>query len=156
MKLIWIGLLLLALVACESADDGDNNNDEDTNPTDVATAVGVPELPTDLRLQSETQYEQLRQTHSAISVVWEDLADGETAECGAVYDTLEPQVFSDEHPVQSALRDATLEINAAVDLWEQECQNPRADVPQTLINDALLIVRAAGVALTDAESYLAE
>jgi hypothetical protein len=102
----------------------------------------------------EENYETLRQLHVEISGIWESLARGENVQCGTEFEIPTPGSFSSEMGQQLATIAA--ELRAASNRWVAECANPRADVPQEIIEAGLLEVRAAGDALREVESFLAE
>jgi len=135
----YVFLWLILLVACSPAPD-----DEEKTPIPTITATDSTSLQL---LELEAPYEELRQLHAQLSDIWEGLAQGELQTCSLIDISISPAQFSDAVSPERELRQATLELQAAALLWETECQRPRENIPQEVISEGVLIVRAAGDAL---------
>ena len=144
-------ILLMILVACGGTED-------EPTPTPEPTSTPAPEaLPAEDRLAIETDYETLRQLHVELSNIWESLVRGETAQCGTAFPIMPSRAdLVGYGEVSDLLLRAASELRAAGLRWEGECANPRENVPQEVIEGGLLEVRAAGDALREVESFLAE
>jgi hypothetical protein len=75
-------------------------------------------------------------------------------QCGETFQTISPDRFEEELPMQDELHRATLDLLDAVQLWQQECNNPRERVPDEIINQGSLKTRSAGMALSKIEDFL--
>jgi len=107
----------------------------------------------------QRSYESLRESHQAITEVWESLATGKQVRCGEYPEALSPESLTAEgetalEPLAALLRRAAIEIDQAASLWKAECLKPRANPSLDVINRGRLAARAAGDALTEAEGLL--
>ena len=109
----------------------------------------------------QQDYESLRASQQAIGEIWEKLAANEEVSCGNYPDVLSPETISagDDpayQPLADLLRSAAVDIDHAVAVWKAECANPRRFPPPDVISEGRLAARAAGDALHEAETLLAE
>jgi hypothetical protein len=145
-------VLLVILAACGS--------NEAEPPTVTPAPPPTPTedvIPVEDRLAIETNYETLRQLHAEISGIWEALARNENAQCGTEFPIMPSREdLTGYGEISDHLLRAASELRAAGIRWESECANPRENVPQQVIEAGLLEVRAAGDALREVESFLAE
>lgn len=158
--LTLVGLLL---VACGD-DGGDSSPSEDTPPGTSALGEDGGPIPADTTLSPvlvhlQRDYEALLTAQETIATIWDNLATGEQVQCGDYPDVFPPEDVSDEGDLAyenlvATLRSAAIEIERAVNLWQTECLNPRANPPPDVINEGRLASRAAGDALREAEAML--
>jgi hypothetical protein len=142
--------LVLVLAAC-----GDKSEDKkDVPPTMPSLATQSPVL---VHLQRD--YESLRESHQAISDVFEALNALEQVQCGTYPEMLGPESISAENdPVYESLAEtldqAAIAIEEAVTVWQMECERPGGRVDAATIRSGVLITRAAGDRLDEAETML--
>jgi hypothetical protein len=142
--------LVLVLAAC-----GDKSDDKkDVPPTTLPLATQSSVL---VHLQRD--YEDLRESHQAISDIWERLADQEQIQCGTYPDVLNPEAISAEgdsayDTLASTLDYAAISIGQAITLWQMECERPGGTVSPSTIQEGLLETRSAGDLLDEAETML--
>lgn len=79
---------------------------------------------------------------------------GDNVQCGETFPTISPDRFDKDTPMQDELHRAALDLLEAVQLWQQECNNPRERVPDETINQGVLKTRSAGIALAEIEDFL--
>lgn len=149
----WILFLLLILLAACSDDEKPGAT---RTPPAITATQAPPTLSVETRQTYEDGFELLRQLHTQMDAVWGAISRGETAQCGADYNTLSPERFSDDHPIARQLRTAAVELADAVRLWQAECENPRTDIPADIIDRGLRMVLTAGNALSEAELLLTD
>ncbi len=101
----------------------------------------------------ETLYEELQIAHQQSRDVWETLSEGRNVPCTTRIQAPDPQAFSGEG-IYTDMRFAALEFNRLAQLWAQECANPRGQVPQQTINEALLSLSNAASRMDEIETAL--
>ncbi|MBN2303009.1 MAG: hypothetical protein JXQ72_00940 [Anaerolineae bacterium] len=156
MRRCIIGLLvvvLAALTGCGNDSDSDTNSEPD-QPASPTAATLSPVL---IHLQQD--YEALRSAQQTITDIWDGLATGQQVQCGEYPAVLNPRDISDEGDssfteLADHLRRAAVETERAVNLWQAECLNPRANPSSDVIDQGRLASRAAGDALRAAETLL--
>lgn len=127
-------------------------------PSPTLDALSFPTLsPVLLDLQHD--YEALVTAHQDLSAIWEGLARGSAARCGALPFVPDPAGIgtADDltyRDLAETLRQAAVELTRSRELWQAECASPRPQPPPQVINEGLLAVRAAGDALRKAASTL--
>jgi len=136
----WL-LIVCMITACTSEEP--KKTPVPATTTATATPFVTPELPVDVRLAIEPLYENLWQAYQQMSATWEGLAAGEQSQCGTAYTGLAPEMISGEHNLYQTLRQAAIDLEEAAQLWQAECENPRSNVPQNIIDQGVLHVRAA-------------
>lgn len=150
MKHALLILMLLTIAACGEADP----QATELPPTTTDSATVSPALPVEVRLDVEARYESLRQSHEQLSAIWEGLATGEQHPCTTEYEIIAPEMIAGDHALYRTLQQAAIDLEQAAQLWEAECANPRPQVPQSIIDQGMLIVRAAGDSLLLIEQAL--
>jgi len=149
--------LLAILLACILAACGDEETDRSTDRPSNATPENATISPVIVHLQRD--YESLLTAQSAISEIWEQLADGQQVQCGQYPEVLAPESISAEddpslQPLADILHTAAIATEHAVQLWQAECRQPRQNPPPDVLSEGLLAVRSAGDALKEAEPLL--
>ncbi len=153
-KTIYLLGVLILLAAC-----GNGSKPKPQNETPAPTRPPFATLsPVYLHLQRD--YETLHDAHEAISDVWENLADNQQVACGQMLSSPDPDGISaegdeDYEPLVTLLRNAAIDINEAVRLWQAECTRPGQQPSPDTISQGLLHVRAAGDSLNEASRLLA-
>ncbi len=153
----WIALILLVLTLAACGGKGSDEKPTKTpSPNDLAPATQSPVM-ADL----QRDYEALSGAQQAVSEIWDKLAANQEVQCGNYPDVLSPEAISaaDDpayQPLADLLRSAAVDIAHALAVWKAECSNPRRMPPPDVIDEGRLAARAAGDALKEAETLLAE
>ncbi len=150
------------LVSCGSHDSHSatptSTPETQQSPAEAPLPRGT-QSPTLIALQRD--YEVLSDAHEAMMGIWENLAAGQTAQCGQYPDLVAPGSISAEgeailEPLAEALRQAAIGLNTSVDLWKAECLKLRTTTGSDVINQGRLSTRAAGDALRIAAPLLSD
>lgn len=151
LKQILLISLVLILAACA------NNPDSTPAPPSPTASPIIPTLESPFsgaeRAQIEAQYELLHVLKDEIGAVWSALDANETAQCGATYEALRPEEVS-TGSLENELREAAIALSVMLELWKNECDVPRAQVPRSTINLALSQLERAENALQIIEAAL--
>lgn len=149
MRRSWaiLGLLLVFLAACENKDSPDDFATK--TPTDTQFGTLSP-----VYIHLQQDYERLDLAHSTITEIWEGLAAGEQVQCGEYPEVPAPEGISSEgeaafDELAALIRRAAIETRQAVNLWQAECNNPRATPANDVISEGLLAARIAGDTLEE-------
>lgn len=161
MRPIWIPALLILLLLSACGDDRPTDDQPKSTPATAPTVeievTPFPTLTDELREQLESTYSVLSEAQAQIETVWSDLQAGRTVECAA---ELKPQMSPDalvgDDPISLTLQQAAIEVQAAVNLWQAECQNPRPQPPPEVIDRGIRAALAAGTALDAASVALSQ
>lgn len=146
---IWTGWLIalgLVLAAC----GGDDGEQESATPTPSAA----------VRAALQTDYDALLEAQQAVGDIWETLGTGGQVTCGEMPAVISPESISAQgdptlEPLAEVLRQAAVRVQNALDLWQAECLNPRAQPAPDVIDRGRLAARSAGDALHEAQQLLA-
>ena len=146
--LLVLSVVVLLLAACGSDDD---------SPAPAETSAPANDTSISTRLARD--YESLNVAYQTIGNVWEGLASGEQVQCGTYPEAPAPEDISagdDDalQPLADLLKQAAIELQSAINLWQAECNNPRTTIPPDVIDEGRLSVRAAGDTLREANDLL--
>jgi hypothetical protein len=149
-----LGTLVIMLAAC-----GDENSPKPATTTPADDAQIPPGTLSPVYVHLQQDYERLETAHSAIMAVWEGLAAGEEVRCGEYPEVPTPDGISSEgetafDELAGLLKRAAIETQHAADLWQAECNNPRATPSNSVISEGLLAARTAGDTLDAARETL--
>ena len=151
MRFTLLIFLLIPLIAgCSS--DADNPSPDTTDDTPAPTAtIGLND-----RLELEQELESMQAAQQQIETIWRDLQAGEQVSCATeLLRRSGPARFQQQgDSVYTILYQAALEIETSVQIWEQECSNPRPMPPADIINRGLTSALAAKTQLQDATQAL--
>jgi len=162
--LITIALGIVMLAACGSDDSAAPTN----SPTGTHEPSPTPETVIEPRatlspvlLHLQQDYENLSVAHEAMTAIWESLATGGTAQCGDYPALVTPDSISAEddpslESLAAALRQAAVELDTSLNLWQGECTKPRTNPAPDVIQAGRLAARSAGDSLRTAAFLLGE
>lgn len=143
------GIVMLFAAACT-----DSNRPTPGPPTATNFPTQSP-----VRVELQQEYERLSATYKIMFDIWENLATGQTAQCGSYPDLPSPESISaDEDSTYEALAEALYQAAVSLDhslsLWKTECNTPRQFPPPDVIDEGRRATRAAGDTLQEANEIL--
>lgn len=154
LRVVWVFFGIgLALMGC-------TGDDKPTTPQPIQASVtpaidALPMVDDGARDRLESQYESLRVAQGEIEQLWRDLKAGLDVTCSLEFSTLlSPALITGEDALAGALYAAALDLNQAFQLWQAECQHPRPQVPDEIIDQGLRLALAAGDRLQEALGIL--